>query len=223
VWLGSLLSDKQDKTGTFYRRNRVYDPLTRQFTQEDPIGLAGGLNVYGFASGDPVTFTDPFGLMSCPPDCGFEGDPKNLLREADRLQASSTSDRLGLAALGIGAGLGGFAIMAGTSSAVIASAGPMLPAVPHAISGLETLADKFGVPASQIANQAITSGTRMVDNLARNAGNVNAIIPRLDGASGWIRVTLDPSQSRIISAGLQTARQVSNGLLSGRFTLLNPK
>jgi hypothetical protein len=99
----------------------------------------------------------------------------------------------------------------------------MLPAVPHAISGLETLADKFGVPASQIANQAITSGTRMVDNLARNAGNVNAIIPRLDGASGWIRVTLDPSQSRIISAGLQTARQVSNGLLSGRFTLLNPK
>jgi RHS repeat-associated protein len=64
VWLGSLLSDKQDKTGTFYRRNRVYDPLTRQFTQEDPLGLAGGLNVYGFAGGDPVTYGDPFGL--CP-------------------------------------------------------------------------------------------------------------------------------------------------------------
>ncbi len=36
----------------------------RSLTQEDPIGLAGGLNVYGFANGDPVTFSDPFGL--CP-------------------------------------------------------------------------------------------------------------------------------------------------------------
>ena len=33
-----------------------------QFTQEDPIGLAGGLNAYGFAAGDPVSYSDPFGL-----------------------------------------------------------------------------------------------------------------------------------------------------------------
>src|SRR5436190_6805480 len=29
---------------------------------EDPIGLAGGLNAYGYAGGDPVTSSDPFGL-----------------------------------------------------------------------------------------------------------------------------------------------------------------
>jgi uncharacterized protein RhaS with RHS repeats len=45
-------------------RNRYYDPNTGRFTQEDPIGLAGGLNLYGFAGGDPVNFSDPFGL--CP-------------------------------------------------------------------------------------------------------------------------------------------------------------
>ena len=28
-----------------------------------PIGLAGGLNAYGFANGDPVNFSDPFGLF----------------------------------------------------------------------------------------------------------------------------------------------------------------
>jgi uncharacterized protein RhaS with RHS repeats len=33
-------------------------------TQEDPIGLAGGLNLYGYGDGDPVNNSDPFGL--CP-------------------------------------------------------------------------------------------------------------------------------------------------------------
>ena len=31
-------------------------------TQEDPIGVAGGLNLYGYAAGDPVNGSDPFGL-----------------------------------------------------------------------------------------------------------------------------------------------------------------
>jgi uncharacterized protein RhaS with RHS repeats len=35
------------------------------FTQEDPIGLAGGLNLYGYANGDPINFRDPFGLDPC--------------------------------------------------------------------------------------------------------------------------------------------------------------
>jgi RHS repeat-associated protein len=59
---GSLLEDKQDGAGTLYRRNRVYDPASGRFTQEDPIGLAGGMNLYGFAGGDPVNNSDPFGL-----------------------------------------------------------------------------------------------------------------------------------------------------------------
>jgi len=32
--------------------------------QEDPIGIAGGLNLYGYANGDPVNFGDPFGLCT---------------------------------------------------------------------------------------------------------------------------------------------------------------
>jgi peptidoglycan LD-endopeptidase CwlK len=46
-------------------RNRFYDPQTGRFTQEDPSGIAGGLNLYGFAGGDPVTFSDPYGLCVC--------------------------------------------------------------------------------------------------------------------------------------------------------------
>jgi uncharacterized protein RhaS with RHS repeats len=56
-----------------YRRNRFYDPSSGQFSQQDPIGIAGGLNQYGYAQGDPVNFSDPFGL--CPvcdlADVGF--------------------------------------------------------------------------------------------------------------------------------------------------------
>jgi RHS repeat-associated protein len=64
-FLGTLIHDKQDGVQTLYRRNRYYDPATGRFTQEDPIGLAGGLNLYGYAGGDPVNYSDPFGLFPC--------------------------------------------------------------------------------------------------------------------------------------------------------------
>ena len=64
AWFGSLIANGTDGSGLQYKRNRFYDPATGRFTQEDPIGLAGGMNLYGFAGGDPVNFSDPFGL--CP-------------------------------------------------------------------------------------------------------------------------------------------------------------
>jgi len=63
-WFGSLVTEQRDGSGQMYMRNRYYDPATGRFTQEDPIGLAGGLNAYGFAAGDPINYADPFGL--CP-------------------------------------------------------------------------------------------------------------------------------------------------------------
>jgi RHS repeat-associated protein len=63
-WYGSLVAEKTDQSGLMYMRNRYYDPATGQFTRADPIGLVGGMNPFGFANGDPLTFSDPFGL--CP-------------------------------------------------------------------------------------------------------------------------------------------------------------
>ena len=63
-WLGTFVANGQGTTGMLYRRNRYFDPKSGQFTQADPIGIAGGMNAFGFANGDPVNFSDPFGL--CP-------------------------------------------------------------------------------------------------------------------------------------------------------------
>jgi RHS repeat-associated protein len=62
AWVGSLIQHGRDPSGQYYRRNRFYDAQSGRFTQEDPIGIAGGLNLYGYAGGDPVNFSDPFGL-----------------------------------------------------------------------------------------------------------------------------------------------------------------
>jgi len=48
----------------YYARNRWYDPNAGRFTQEDPIGLSGGINPYVFSGNDPVNGIDPNGLMS---------------------------------------------------------------------------------------------------------------------------------------------------------------
>ena len=91
-WFGGLVDGMRDASGQMYMRNRYYDPATGQFTQADPIGLAGGLNAFGFANGDPVTYSDPYGLAAeagCPPICN-DSNLRHLELEVER--ASNVSD-----------------------------------------------------------------------------------------------------------------------------------
>jgi RHS repeat-associated protein len=55
-----------DSTQLYYARNRWYDSRTHRFMTEDPVGLAGGTNLYSFGLNDPVNHSDPLGLQSCP-------------------------------------------------------------------------------------------------------------------------------------------------------------
>jgi len=41
AWHGTLIEGKRDQSSLLYRRNRMVDPNTGRFTQQDPIGLAG--------------------------------------------------------------------------------------------------------------------------------------------------------------------------------------
>lgn len=51
-----------DQAQLYYYRARWYDPQMGRFISEDPIGLGGGLNLYGYAGGNPLRFVDPMGL-----------------------------------------------------------------------------------------------------------------------------------------------------------------
>lgn len=53
-----------DETGLHYNRHRYYDPEIGRFTTQDPIGLAGGDNLYVYAP-NPTGWVDPLGLSGC--------------------------------------------------------------------------------------------------------------------------------------------------------------
>jgi hypothetical protein len=64
-----------------YNWHRFYDPTTGRYISADPIGLGGGINLYGYVNGDPVNKVDPKGLFSpCNPT--FNGPvPKKLYKQ----------------------------------------------------------------------------------------------------------------------------------------------
>ena len=53
-------------SGLYYCLHRYYDHATGRWTQRDPIGLDGGVNVYGYVGGNPIMLSDPSGLQQGP-------------------------------------------------------------------------------------------------------------------------------------------------------------
>lgn len=73
---------------------RVYDSATERWISRDPIGEAGGENLYSYVTGDPVRKLDPYGLSN--------RDVLNIVNTAQKAIDAMTDsgERVGNGAIG---------------------------------------------------------------------------------------------------------------------------
>lgn len=122
------------ESGLHYNNFRDYDPQTGRYIQSDPIGLEGGLNTYTYADGNPLRFTDFFGLSSnCVAACRTGG---TLIGGALGYYAGGAG---GGALGGFLGGAGGTAVAPGPGTVIVgaggASAGAVLGSRGGAVAG----------------------------------------------------------------------------------------
>ena len=63
------------ETGLHYNYFRDYDPKTGRYIEVDPIGLGGGMNLYGYTSQNSVNRKDLNGLL----EAGYGGWEAHLI------------------------------------------------------------------------------------------------------------------------------------------------
>ena len=101
------------ETELHYNYFRDYDPGMGRYVQSDPIGLLGGVNIYGYVMANPQSYIDPYGLFLCDLLSNLGDTEVNIgltfgagLSFSEGITLSS-SGLTGSLSVGVGAGLSG--------------------------------------------------------------------------------------------------------------------
>jgi len=62
VLAGSYFTLSAPNFALYLTRHRLYSATLKRFLSSDPMGLSGGLNLYAYGEGDPLSYIDPLGL-----------------------------------------------------------------------------------------------------------------------------------------------------------------
>jgi RHS repeat-associated protein len=62
-----LLTRLGNQEAVYFTHYRVYDPEAGRWLSRDPIGEEGGINLYSYVSGNPLSYVDPDGLNPLDP------------------------------------------------------------------------------------------------------------------------------------------------------------
>ena len=79
------------ETGLHYNWNRSYDPKTGRYTQTDPIGFDGGMNVFLYTHNNPANYFDPTGEE---PNKSQATDPGKLIAYLNNISGPTARDTL---------------------------------------------------------------------------------------------------------------------------------
>jgi RHS repeat-associated protein len=88
-------------TGLNYNYFRDYDAATGRYIQSDPIGLAGGINGYGYVDGRPISSIDPLGLAAWSVNNSWTEDRVLAYSEYMRTFVETYNRRIDCADLGL--------------------------------------------------------------------------------------------------------------------------
>ena len=116
------------ETGLYHTGVRHYDPTTGRFLMPDPIGYAGGINLYAYVANDPLNLTDPSGLCfsslsGCASALYSLLPSQNTVDGLTKIAVGLTMIKGGSDMIGGGFAMGGLSLVDGPASPATAAAG----------------------------------------------------------------------------------------------------
>ncbi|MEM7765840.1 MAG: RHS repeat-associated core domain-containing protein, partial [Pseudomonadota bacterium] len=146
------------ESGLHYNYFRYYEPESGRYVTSDPIGLAGGLNTYAYAGGNPVSWVDPFGLERA----GINQDITVRDFGSGRASREQMRDRMIMDA-GLACNIADFIPVLGDIKGIVeAIQDPTLVNVTAAIIGIAgPLGDAAGKGLKRVPNGGASEGTKV--------------------------------------------------------------